>query len=36
MALVDIVELLGEAPVSMLMGGLTGITFGVAAQRSRF
>jgi len=36
MALVDIVEVLGEAPVSMLMGGLTGITFGVAAQRSRF
>jgi uncharacterized membrane protein YedE/YeeE len=36
MALVDIVELLGEAPVSMLMGAITGITFGVAAQRSRF
>ena len=36
MTLIDIVEWLGEAPVSMLMGAATGITFGVAAQRSRF
>ena len=36
MTLIDIVDWLGEAPVSMLMGAATGITFGVAAQRSRF
>ena len=36
MTFIDFVEWLGEAPVSMLMGGATGITFGVAAQRSRF
>ncbi len=36
MTFIDFVEWLGEAPVSMLMGAATGITFGVAAQRSRF
>jgi hypothetical protein len=31
MTFIDFVEWLGEAPVSMLMGAATGITFGVAA-----
>ena len=36
MNLVDIVERIGEAPAAALFGLITGIVFGVAAQRSRF
>ncbi len=36
MDLIDLVERIGEEPMAMLMGLATGITFGVAAQRSRF
>lgn len=36
MDLVPLVERIGEAPAAALLGLLTGIVFGVAAQRSRF
>ena len=36
MDLVALVERIGEAPTAALFGLLTGIVFGVAAQRSRF
>ncbi|MEZ0466100.1 YeeE/YedE family protein [Phaeobacter sp. SYSU ZJ3003] len=36
MDLVSLVEGIGEAPTAALFGFLTGLTFGVAAQRSRF
>lgn len=36
MDLLSIVERIGEAPTAALIGLITGITFGVAAQRSRF
>lgn len=36
MDLVSLVEGIGEAPTAALFGLLTGLTFGVAAQRSRF
>lgn len=36
MDLVSLVEQIGEAPTAALFGLITGITFGVAAQRSRF
>ncbi|MCA0873191.1 YeeE/YedE family protein [Seohaeicola saemankumensis] len=36
MDLVNLVERIGEAPTAALFGLLTGIVFGVAAQRSRF
>ncbi|TMV07679.1 YeeE/YedE family protein [Ruegeria sediminis] len=36
MDLVNLVERMGEAPTAALFGLITGITFGIAAQRSRF
>ena len=36
MDLVPLVERIGEAPAAALLGLVTGILFGVAAQRSRF
>ncbi len=36
MDLVSLVERIGEAPTAALFGLLTGLTFGIAAQRSRF
>ncbi|UWQ36426.1 YeeE/YedE family protein [Leisingera aquaemixtae] len=36
MDLVPLVESIGEAPAAALLGLLTGVVFGVAAQRSRF
>lgn len=36
MDLVEIVERIGEAPTAALFGLITGVVFGVAAQRSRF
>src|SRR6056297_3289165 len=36
MDIVTLVDQIGEAPTAALFGLLTGITFGVAAQRSRF
>ncbi|MCU9838428.1 YeeE/YedE family protein [Ruegeria sp. WL0004] len=36
MDIVSLVERIGEAPTAALFGLITGITFGVAAQRSRF
>ena len=36
MDLVNLVERIGEAPTAALFGLLTGIVFGIAAQRSRF
>lgn len=36
MDLVALVERIGEAPAAALFGLLTGIVFGIAAQRSRF
>ena len=36
MTLLELVEQIGEAPTAALLGLVTGITFGVAAQRSRF
>ncbi|WP_171173525.1 YeeE/YedE family protein [Ruegeria sp. HKCCD8929] len=36
MDLISLVERIGEAPTAALFGLATGITFGVAAQRSRF
>ena len=36
MDLVSLVEGIGEAPTAALFGLFTGLTFGVAAQRSRF
>lgn len=36
MDLVTLVDQIGEAPTAALFGLITGITFGVAAQRSRF
>lgn len=36
MDLITFAEWLGDAPVAALFGLLTGVTFGVAAQRSRF
>ncbi|MCE8510828.1 YeeE/YedE family protein [Ruegeria pomeroyi] len=36
MDLVSLVERIGESPTAALFGLITGITFGVAAQRSRF
>lgn len=36
MTLITLVETLGEAPMSVVFGLLTGLTFGIAAQRSRF
>lgn len=36
MDLVSIVERIGEAPTAALFGLATGLTFGIAAQRSRF
>ena len=36
MDLVSLVEHIGEAPTAALFGLLTGVVFGVAAQRSRF
>ena len=36
MDILAIVERIGEAPTAALFGLVTGIVFGVAAQRSRF
>ncbi|MFN6977435.1 MAG: YeeE/YedE thiosulfate transporter family protein, partial [Gemmobacter sp.] len=36
MQLVDLVDLLGEGPTGALFGLMTGLVFGVAAQRSSF
>ena len=36
MDLVSLVERIGEAPTAALFGLVTGIVFGIAAQRSRF
>src|SRR6056297_1510769 len=36
MDLLTLVERIGEAPAAALLGLLTGVIFGVAAQRSRF
>ncbi|SDD28908.1 YeeE/YedE family protein [Ruegeria marina] len=36
MDIVGLVERIGEAPTAALFGLITGVTFGVAAQRSRF
>ena len=36
MDLLALVERIGEAPAAALLGLLTGVIFGVAAQRSRF
>jgi uncharacterized membrane protein YedE/YeeE len=36
MDLVSLVERIGEAPTAALFGLATGLTFGIAAQRSRF
>jgi uncharacterized protein len=36
MDLVSLIERIGEAPTAALFGLLTGLTFGIAAQRSRF
>ncbi|MGR3762031.1 YeeE/YedE family protein [Roseobacteraceae bacterium NS-SX3] len=36
MDLVPLIERIGEAPAAALLGLLTGVVFGVAAQRSRF
>ena len=36
MTLLDLVEMIGEAPTAMVLGLLTGGIFGVAAQRSSF
>lgn len=36
MDLLSLVENIGEAPTAALMGLITGLIFGVAAQRSRF
>lgn len=36
MDIIPLVERLGETPTAALFGLLTGVTFGVAAQRSRF
>jgi hypothetical protein len=36
MDILGIVERIGEAPSAALFGLLTGVIFGVAAQRSRF
>lgn len=36
MDLVTLIDRIGEAPTAALFGLITGITFGVAAQRSRF
>ncbi|WP_411351316.1 YeeE/YedE family protein [Leisingera aquaemixtae] len=36
MDLVPLVERIGEAPAAALLGLLTGVVFGIAAQRSRF
>lgn len=32
----SLVERIGEAPAAALFGLITGVIFGVAAQRSRF
>lgn len=36
MDIIPLVDLIGEAPIAALFGILTGVIFGVAAQRSRF
>ena len=36
MDILALVERIGEAPAAALLGLLTGVIFGVAAQRSRF
>ncbi|MGI3170514.1 YeeE/YedE family protein [Pseudooceanicola sp. C21-150M6] len=36
MDLIPLIDRIGEAPVAALIGLVTGVTFGVAAQRSRF
>ncbi len=36
MTLIDLTEWIGDAPIAALFGLITGLTFGVAAQRSRF
>ncbi|MBV7377888.1 YeeE/YedE family protein [Maritimibacter dapengensis] len=36
MDIIPLIEWLGESPTAALFGLITGITFGVAAQRSRF
>ncbi len=36
MTLIDLTEWIGDAPIATLFGLVTGLTFGVAAQRSRF
>lgn len=36
MDLVSVIDRIGEAPMAALMGLLTGVIFGIAAQRSRF
>lgn len=36
MGLVDIIDHIGEGPTAALFGLITGITFGIAAQRSQF
>ncbi len=36
MDLIPLVDRLGEAPAALLFGTITGIVFGIAAQRSRF
>lgn len=36
MDLIDLIERIGEAPAALLAGLVTGLIFGIAAQRSRF
>ena len=36
MDLVSLVDRLGESPTAALFGLITGVVFGIAAQRSRF
>ncbi|MEE4345976.1 MAG: YeeE/YedE thiosulfate transporter family protein, partial [Paracoccaceae bacterium] len=36
MDLLSVVDRIGEGPTAALLGLLTGVVFGVAAQRSRF
>ena len=36
MDIIPLLDRIGEAPAAALFGLLTGVTFGVAAQRSRF
>ena len=36
MDILSIVEQIGEAPTAALLGVITGVIFGISAQRSRF